>query len=255
MTQPDSLQTRGRGAAIALGLAAALCALAATKGLAAGPGSDAQGTEYRFGVYYDERRIGEHRWQITRQSGLTRVASRARFDVKVLFVPVYRYRHAANELWQDDCLATVAAVTDDNGRLQRVSGARQPAPQLTGFANADADASRRVALADDCAGSFAYWDLALLDRPALLNVQSGETMPATLTRQGQSVFQGETAIRYQLEAGDLPKIELWYRPDDLAWLGLSTERDGATLSYRLEARAPLAPTALDPRDALPAPSI
>lgn len=210
-------------------------------------------TEYRFDVYYGDRVIGEHRWRISEQDGLARVTSRARFEVKVLFVPVYRYRHSAEEQWRDGCLTRMAAVTDDNGHQQRVVGSREPAPELTALT--DADEATRVHLADQCVGSFAYWDLERLEHPRLVNVQTGEIVTASLLPRGDTTYLGQEAIRYELRAGDLPPLHLWYRREDRQWLGLETQRDGATITYRLATVDDLPPDALDPTDPIQAPSI
>ncbi len=213
----------------------------------------AEAKEYRFDVYYDDRAIGEHHWQIREQDGVTRVTSRARFEVKILFVPVYRYRHSAEERWIDGCLDALAAVTDDNGREQRVGGARQPTSNLAAFTRADETV--RVPLVNDCAGSFAYWNPELLERPRLVNVQTGELVSAQFIHRGESSYLGERAMHYQLRAADLPAIDLWYRLGDRQWLGLETRRDGATLAYRLSSVEPLPPGSLDPHGPLEVPSI
>ena len=64
-------------------------------------------TEYRFAVYYGDRRIGEHRYEIVQDGDATRVRSRADFQVKLLFINAYRYEHQANELWRGGCLTDV----------------------------------------------------------------------------------------------------------------------------------------------------
>ncbi|MEQ8484318.1 MAG: DUF6134 family protein [Pseudomonadales bacterium] len=189
----------------AAALLLATCAVTAAQ-------ADTQGQTLRFDVYFDDKRIGEHVFEIQRDADGQRVTSEARFEYRLLFVPVYRYRHEAQEVWRDGCLQRLTSVTDDNGR--RVEVARLP----------DAAA--------DCPASFAYWDRTQLERDALINAQTGEPVPARLVAQGEDAVDGEPARRYRLELDGMPDIELWYRAEDGAWLRLETRRESGTLTYQ-----------------------
>ena len=71
-------------------LAAALAALAG--------GAAAEVRTWDFRVTLDDREIGRHRFTLAaRESGERELRSEARFDVRVLFVDAYRYRHEAAE--------------------------------------------------------------------------------------------------------------------------------------------------------------
>ena len=76
----------------------------------------------RFQVYLDDKPIGEHSFRIADGGDMTRVSSRAAFDVDFLFINAYRYRHNSNEVFRDGCLAEIDASTDDNGKQFRVAG-------------------------------------------------------------------------------------------------------------------------------------
>lgn len=187
--------------------------------------------EYRFGVFYNDRRIGEHVYEVASDADATRVRSRADFQVKLLFVTAYRYQHQANELWQDGCLSGLSSVTNDNGtRYQVVARRRQAGAELTSLA----PDTEVVDLRGPCPASFAYWDRSRLQQGALLNSQTGDIAAAELIEEGSESIDGETAVRYRLETDDLAPIRLWYRRSDDAWVRLETTRDGATLQYRLE---------------------
>jgi hypothetical protein len=60
--------------------------------------------ELHFDVFFDDKRIGDHRFHLTPGEDALRVRSEADFEYRLLFVPVYRYRHEAEEIWQDGCL-------------------------------------------------------------------------------------------------------------------------------------------------------
>lgn len=190
-----------------------------------------QETSYVYSIWYNDKRIGEHEFVIARGPEGTRVRSEARMEFRVLFVPVYRYRHVANEYWKDGCLAELTAETDDNGTLYEVTASAGPSGLSIDQA---ASQTGLQTLSVDCAASFAYWDLDRLQRENLLNAQTGDLATVTLVRQGSEDVGGSQSESYLLQAEGLGAIRLWYREADQRWLKLETEREGGTLTYRFE---------------------
>jgi hypothetical protein len=190
-----------------------------------------QETSYVYSIWYNDKRIGEHEFVIARSQEETRVRSEARMEFRVLFVPVYRYRHVAKEHWKDGCLTKLSAETDDNGTLYEVTASVSPAGLSI---NQGASNDGLQTLPVECAASFAYWDLDLLARENLLNSQTGALETTALVRQGSEDVGGSRSERYVLQAQGLSPIHLWYRKDDQRWLKLETKRDGGTLTYRFE---------------------
>jgi hypothetical protein len=186
--------------------------------------------EYQFGVYYDGRRIGEHRFEVARDGEIQQVQSTARFEVRVLFVPVYRYRHTARELWRDGCLTALQSTTDDNGRRFQVESQRRDTSlHLARLAPDRTEHTLEV----DCPATFAYWNLPALERGSLINAQSGDAVAAALQADGSETINGVALQRYRLETAELGEIVLWYR--DGVWQRLRTDSNGASLTYELEA--------------------
>jgi hypothetical protein len=144
---------------------------AGTLALGLGSGAkaaDAGGDILRFQVLLDDRPIGTHEFRIAGESNRRVVESRARFDVRVLFVPVFRYSHDNTEVWADGCVQRLDSETDSNGTAYRVSLKRDE----SGYRIATLD--RSVDEAADCINTFAYWDPAFLRQSRLLNSQTGE---------------------------------------------------------------------------------
>ena len=50
-----------------------------------------------FRSWLDERNIGRHSFQIAAQGDTLEVQSKAQMELKVLFVPVFKYQHSAIE--------------------------------------------------------------------------------------------------------------------------------------------------------------
>jgi hypothetical protein len=204
------------------------------------PRADVWQRSWEFEAYLDGRRIGQHRFFVHDDGARKRVRSEAEFDVRVLFVPVFRYRHEATEVWEHGCLRELEAFTRENGRETEVRAG--PAAGGTALAAESAlaiqardEAGSRAHSVNACASSFAYWDRALLEHRPLVNAQTGEPIDATIERLGPDplLLDGVeiAASRYRLMA-DAQEIQLWY-DEQGTWIGLATTVDGRRLEYRL----------------------
>lgn len=184
---------------------------------------------WNFRVYLDGKEIGTHRFELHQDDQARRIKSIATYDVKMLFINAYRYRHEAVEQWDGDCLTELKAHTDDNGSMSQVTLAREGALTLV---NTETTASQLPS----CVMSFAYWNPSMLKQSQLLNPQSGDYEAVTINSVGEeSITAGSDEIvaqRYSLRSAKL-SIDLWYsRQGD--WLALeSLTRDGHRLTYRL----------------------
>jgi hypothetical protein len=179
---------------------------------------------FDFTAALDGKPIGTHRFVVSGTPAAREVKSTARFDVKVLGIPFYRYSHEATERWEGDCLRELHSQTDDDGKPVKVDQKRdEAAPGSPG-----------------CVMGFAYWHPKLHEQTRLLNPQTGkieeakfEKLPdATLKVRGKDV----TATRWQLlasTASTKQEIVLWLNPEDNAWVGLDAKVKGRLLTYRL----------------------
>ena len=178
---------------------------------------------WNFRVTLDGREIGQHRFTLTTTGDARELRSEARFDVRVLFVSAYRYFHEAVEQWNGGCLDSLVARTETNGERQDVS--------------ASARGDRLVVERPDrreehrgCIMSFAYWNPGILQANALLNSQTGELVPVTITAQGDDRVEvrGRTlsAQRHRIVAPQL-RIDLWYV--DGQWVALEAPAQGGRL--------------------------
>lgn len=184
--------------------------------------------QWTFDVSLDGKRIGTHDFRLDNRSSQQILTSNASFDVKVLFITAFRYRHQTTEIWQDGCLNSIDASTNNNGEELKING----------WQNGD---SFEVQRTEDsvslpaCIRSFAYWNRELLETPRLLNSQTGSYEEVSLIKAGQEKFAvGDNqvdAVRFLLTAKD-GDITLWYAEADNTWLGLEAPlARGGTLRY------------------------
>ena len=197
--------------ALALALAMAAC-MAFTA--SAQEGATEEG-EWNFTATLDGKPIGTHRFVVGGSAAARSVDSRADFVVRMLGVPVYRYRHHAGERWAGDCLRELRADTDDDGTRQQVA--------------------RRFE--DECVMTFAYWNPRLPKQQRLVDPQTGKPEPVrfeplpdtTIEVRGQPV----RARGWRLQPAQ-QRIRIWYAADSGRWIGLDAQTKGdRQLSYRL----------------------
>jgi hypothetical protein len=235
---PRSAALRARHAGVICAAVVALVVL----GRALAAGSDALRVtaivgEWNFTALLDGTPIGSHRFSLERdRSGRPDVRtlnSEAQFDVKLLGLTIYRYRHRVSEQWEGDCLTTLVAETDDDGKRTKVLG--------TGAGNLfaidvlpSAGAARRTA-APTCTMSFAYWNPALQARHQLLDPGTGRLEAVAFTPLPAATIDVKgvpTPARGFRIAGMTQPIDVWYVGD--RWSGLDTRVGDRRLTYRLQ---------------------
>lgn len=184
---------------------------------------------WNFQVFLDAKPIGYHRFELRQHGERRELRSTARFDVKVLFINAYQYVHDANENWRGDCLQSLTARTDDNGKQLSVSAIAQ------GNEFNVSNREHRYALSG-CVMSFAYWNPVMLQQSRLLNAQTGEYDQIAIKAMGEESLQvhgvTQATRRYRLTGSKL-SIDLWYSQTG-DWLALeSTTESGRRLRYVL----------------------
>jgi len=197
--------------------------------------------EWRFVALLDGTPIGTHRFVLMPATGEGRdvrvLSSAARFDVRIVGLRVYAYDHTAEERWNGDCLAAIAAVTDDNGKLTRVKGrATRDGFVLDGAeGERDVSPSRRPVEVNSCLMGFAYWNPALARQQRLLDPATGRIESVTIAPLAAAPIEvrgRRVSARGLRISGLAHPIDVWYAGDE--WVGLDTMVSGARrLSYRL----------------------
>jgi hypothetical protein len=183
---------------------------------------------WHFRVLLDGREIGEHRFTLGTAGDARELRSQARFDVKLLFVNAYRYRHQALERWDGNCLRALVARTETNGETLAVNAATRDGRLVV-----ERPAAREEH--EGCVMSFAYWNPQILKARRLLNSQTGELLPVQVSARGEETLpiRGEprAAQRHRIQAPGL-QIDLWYAGG--RWVALEAPAAGGRrLRYEL----------------------
>ena len=186
-----------------------------------------------FDVFLDDRAIGYHRFELAPTRDGTRIVTEAEFAVKVLRITAFAYEHSNTELWRGDCLQSMDARTDSNGKKSAVSGRTRG----SAFVVASGQGERQLG---DCVASFAYWDKdVLMQQQRLLNSQTGEYVPIRIAPLGSDrlrIGQRDIAVKRYALKGQGIDITLAYTADGGDWVGLDSKLEGGrTLRYRRNA--------------------
>jgi hypothetical protein len=182
-----------------------------------------------FQVMLDGQPIGRHRFELSGDGEHRALLSRAAFDVRLLGIPVYRYRHEVREQWRGDCLASLQAETVDDGDRSAVHAVAE----ANGLR---IDAATGTVTESGCVMSYAYWHPAMLRQSRLLNPQTGVVDTVRITSAGTGTIEVESqqrpATRWVIDNPAGP-VTVWISPQG-DWVGLdATVRGTRTLSYRL----------------------
>jgi hypothetical protein len=204
-------------------LAAGLLALAPAHALAAAPRSG----KLSFVVSRNGVTVGEHNMSFSGDAASPRVVTEVDLLVKLGPVPVFRYRHTAEERWTDGRFASLETRTDANGRARRVLAQRTGAGVLI-----ETERGKITAPAD--AAPLTHWNTAAFgDR--LFNPQEGKLLSISANRGGQELVKAANgaavrATRWSLRGE--AEIDNWYDAAG-AWAALRGKLpDGSTMEYR-----------------------
>jgi Family of unknown function (DUF6134) len=187
--------------------------------------------EWAFNVYLDKSKIGTHSFTFNDDT----LVSRAKFNVKVLFIEAYKYDHTSKEQWQNDCLTNIDVNTTEDKITTNVKGKKA----ASGFEISDGKTNQTLA---ECVMTFAYWNPKILEQSKLLNPQNAEYLDTTFTKLGAAKIDVKgkpTETTHYKLSGALNgvkklNIELWYNQNN-EWVALkSVTPEGYNIIYKLK---------------------
>jgi hypothetical protein len=174
--------------------------------------------------------MGSHKISFRRDGDDLMVEIAIDLEVRLAFIPVFRYTHRNSERWRDGRLVRLETTTDDDGvRHKVVAQATEQGLRVT-----DSAGRSYVAPADTIPTS--YWNPQTVTRGELLNTQDGRMMPIRVESQRDSFASLGEADHYRLvmlNDKDGTPIDVWYDKDSLTWVKLAFEARGSKISYAL----------------------
>ncbi len=186
--------------------------------------------EWAFDVYLDKSKIGKHTF--TYANNL--LTSRAKFNVKVLFINAYQYDHTSKERWQDGCLEGIEVNTIEDKLTTKVNGKKTS----VGFEVSDGKSNQTLPA---CTMTFAYWNPKILSQSKLLNPQNADYLDTHFEKQanesimvkGKPTDTTHYKLTGSLNGKNKLNIELWYNQKN-EWVALkSITPEGYNIIYKL----------------------
>jgi Family of unknown function (DUF6134) len=193
----------------------------------------AMAQDWNFDVYLDKSKIGTHTFTLSENRMLT---SRAKFNVKVLFINAYKYDHISKEQFDGDCLKSLETNTTENKVVSNVIGSKKD----SGFEVTDGKIKQTLPA---CSMTFAYWNPKITEQTKLLNPQNAEYLDAKFENLGSDniLVKGKATetTHYKLKGAlggkNKLNIELWYANNNKDWVALkSITPEGYNIIYKLK---------------------
>jgi Family of unknown function (DUF6134) len=187
--------------------------------------------DWSFDVFLDKSKIGTHTFTLNDNM----LVSRAKFNVKVLFIEAYKYDHTSKEQFDGDCLKSLESNTTENKVITKVKGSKKEA----GFEVTDGKITQTLPA---CSMTFAYWNPKILEQSKLLNPQNAEYLDTkfekltneTITVKGRPTETSHYKLNGSLDGKDKLKIELWYNQNN-DWVALkSMTPEGYNIIYKIK---------------------
>jgi len=187
--------------------------------------ADGNATTLHFAVTRNGEQIGSTTIRLQHNGDQTIAETATSVQVRIASMTVYRYEQRLNEHWVGSRLDALTAVTDDNGRVHRVSATRSD-DMLT--VNADG----RISQVDPAMMPANLWNVSLLGTRTAFDPKDGSVMPVSVVDRGreQLVVQGRalTAHRYSIRT-TIPQ-EVWYDENQRLLKVKLRGSDGSTIN-------------------------
>lgn len=190
--------------------------------------AQAQERVLSFRVLLEGQEIGRHQFTLRGAGASSEIRSDASFDVRFLFISAYKYQHKALERWDGDCLRSISSQTKTNSEDQAVNAQWRDGRLVVERSGAREEHQ-------GCIMSFAYWNPRILSANRLLNSQTGELLPISISNMGEDAIavrgQRLMAQRHRINGSKL-QIDLWYAGND--WVALEAlAQGGRRMRYEL----------------------
>ena len=187
--------------------------------------------QINFQVQLNDKDIGFHEFNVQNDT----ISNKAQFDVKLWFIPAYKYRHTATEVYKDNCLIQLESKTQDGADFFELSSLADSA--FFKIKVNDKDYNHPA-----CSQTFRYWDIQFTEQNLAINPQDGEIFKLSFSKDVDEEVKTKTntflANKFTLRAindqDEKFHIELWYEQNSKKWIKLKSYlKDDNVITYIL----------------------
>ena len=185
------------------------------------------GDELVFDVRRDGVPVGEHKVTFRRDGDTVHVAADFAIEIRFLGFTAYRYRYESKSAWRGDCLVSLEANVNDDGKRSQVTAVRAGGEVRITGARGDIATPAELFPTD-------HWHPGVLGTERVLNTLTGGINRVRIEDRGPATLassNGSLAARHFVYTGEL-NTEVWY---DAAgrWVGMRfAGKDGSTIEHR-----------------------
>ena len=179
---------------------------------------------WRFKAFIDKKEVGYHSFKAYYHPSGIRLEGEAKFEYKLLGITLFSYEHAVVEEYDNNyCLQKITSNTLIKDKSLSLQGNLTP----QGFA---VDAPTNEIHDTQCVVPFAYWAPTFVAQSELLNGQTGELVPVSITPESR-LNDLETSYRVETD-----EMLLTVRYDATGkWIGLISDLPAKRkLIYKLQ---------------------
>jgi len=187
------------------------------------------GKEMVFSVWRSGSEIGKHTVDFARDGDTLRVESRVELVVRLLGIPVFRYKYAAEERWRRDALFGLAVKINNDGS-PIVVDAERAGDKL------DVKGTNGSFVLPGAIMPTTHWDMRIVHENEVLNTTNGKPDHVDVVKgkvERIATANGTIDATHYVYTGDL-QAEVWYDAEGhwvkLRFLG----KDGTPVEYVCE---------------------
>lgn len=187
--------------------------------------------ETRFSIFRKGKRIGTHTLLIEKNGDTINVSIDSNITVRVLKVPVFRFRYTSNERWTNNQLKQVSSVTTTRGNSESTLLINTDENSVLTSATGENITQAIIPFATN------HWHAGALEQSILFNTIKGEASEITVTNKGTQSLEinGVKINTTQYEIRGQIQADVWY-DERHHWIKLAfTGEDGSSITYLLDA--------------------
>lgn len=210
-------------------LALALLIAAPTAGAATAPG------RLEFAVTRNGEPFGTHTIVVTEANGELSVRNAVALRARVGPLTVFRFEHECTERWRAGALQAMQCETLEDGRRTEMTASR------TGAGIRVMGSSGATTFPADALPA-TWWTTSVLNRNRLIDAETGEAMPITVSRRGTETLtiggQSVRTTRYLVQ-GTIA-MDIWY-DEQGRWVRTAFTARNQRIEYQLVSPLSAAP--------------
>jgi len=188
----------------------------------------------KFNVYMNDRKIGYHKLDFSRENDLIKSKINIEFKVNFLGFTLYKYSHQNIELWKDDSLLKLSAETNKNGDLLNCNFEK-----VDDDYKVDGSFGKRSMKTSQIPTS--YWNKKIVENKFItaLNTQDCSNLNFTVSYIGQNMIYNNSLLADHFKligkesSGEDVDIDLWYDEEN-RWIKMIFVKDNSEIKYILE---------------------